>query len=168
MKRVPALILLAMIGAASCASSGRIQPGNPVVGAEAKTQEPKRRQTRIVVYKVGNECKASIDDLKITGKPKRPIAWMVEDDGDGIECKGTKKWYIKLVFPDGPWNGPDGHKTDDQIDIKRNGTTQVDVDKDTKYTPDGMGHKYKVYLAIPKFGDDDLFPLIDPEVEIER
>src|SRR5688572_27630943 len=100
-------VSLAIVGAAGCASGGGMRPPDqpPAIGKDAITLPDlaRRRSTRIVVYRpdATKECKATIDDYRIIGKPGKKVAWLVEDNSGG--CALGNDWQVELEF-DNQWN----------------------------------------------------------------
>ena len=158
-------IAIAIVAGAGCASSsGGIKPDAqpPKVGEAALTRsdDVKKRMTRIVVSGSSGDCTATIDDPTIVGKPGKKIGWLVEDASTG--CSSNENWYIELEFASAWNNGNNREIAIDADDVKF-----LRVHPNTPLTTPGAGHEYKVYLVYPRFwGKDIRIALIDPEVDI--
>lgn len=159
-------VAVAIVGAASCASSGgKLQPAPPpaVAGPAAVTPpaEVKKRMTRIVVKtSESGACTATIDDYKITGKIGKRIAWMVENNSNS--CPDGENWHIELDFATG-WNNGNNRI----VKIHPDELTSVKIHQNTRPTA-GTPLEYKVYMVYPRFLAPALrIPVIDPELDIE-
>lgn len=161
MKRAIGLVVGVVLVVTGCASamSGQAKPTAPppATGAAAVTAAgSKKRMTRIVVYKDGNDCKATIDEPKIYGKKNKRVLWMVQADTDN--CYGKNDWHIELRF-ETAWN----HGKNRVVNINPDDFEKVAVHPQTT----DATYTYKVWLVVPTgwFSSDE-YELIDPELEI--
>jgi hypothetical protein len=153
------VVAMALVGCGCASGSGGMTPSGskpPAMGAAAITPEALQR-TRFTRILVNADCSATIDDEVLVGKPGKKIGWMVEDAG----CSAGEDWRIELQFENN-WN----NGRDRIVKIDPDHFRDVMVHPNTPTTGPGAGHKYKVYLVYPKWGDDIRIPVIDPEVDI--